>query len=119
VKREVLIVSPFVAEFRTKKMLVMLNSVLSSGAKVTVVTRPPDEYKADYQARIAQLLNILKDHNITVIERSKIHQKFAVIDRRTTWYGSINLLSFGNSEESIMRLESKDISEELLRIECN
>jgi len=39
-----------------------------------------------------------------------------VIDGRTTWYGSINLLSFGSAEESIMRLESLTISGELLKI---
>ena len=38
-----------------------------------------------------------------------------MIDGRASWYGSINLLNFGSSEESIIRLESKGISEELLR----
>jgi len=68
---------------------------------------------------MAQVANMLKEQNIVVIERSKIHYKFAVIDGRTAWYGSINLLSFGNAEESIMRLESKGISEELLKIVRN
>jgi superfamily II DNA or RNA helicase len=115
-KREVLIVSPFVKMNRTERMLQTLDIVLSSGTKVTIVTRPANEYNANDQD-VAQVINMLREHSIIVIERSRIHQKFAVIDRRTTWYGSINLLSFGNAEESIMRLESKGISEELLKIE--
>jgi len=115
-KREVLIVSPYVTKNRTVKMLQTLDDVVSSGTKITVVTRPVDEYNVSDQARITQVIKLLKEHNITVTERSKIHQKFSVIDGRIAWYGSINLLSFGSSEESIMRLESKSISGELLKI---
>ena len=48
-----------------------------------------------------------------MIFRSNIHQKFTIIDNKITWYGSINFLSFGYSEESIMRLESSSIAYEL------
>ena len=34
---------------------------------------------------------------------------------KCVWYGSINLLSYGTSEESIMRIDSVDIAGELLR----
>jgi phosphatidylserine/phosphatidylglycerophosphate/cardiolipin synthase-like enzyme len=50
---------------------------------------------------------------VSVIIKSNIHQKYIIIDNRLVWYGSINLLSFGNSEESIMRLESRELAAEL------
>lgn len=37
------------------------------------------------------------------------------MDQRIVWYGSINLLSFGGAEESIMRLESPTIANELVK----
>ena len=46
---------------------------------------------------------------------SEIHQKFAVMDQKTVWYGSINLLSYGSSQESIMRIESSNIANELIK----
>jgi len=49
-----------------------------------------------------------------VIFKSNIHQKFAICDQKIVWYGSINLLSFGRAEESIMRLENPSIADELL-----
>ncbi|MFV0266682.1 MAG: hypothetical protein ACK5HT_06055 [Draconibacterium sp.] len=49
------------------------------------------------------------------MHQSAIHQKVAVIDQKNTWYGSINLLSYGNAEESIMRIESSNIANELIR----
>jgi superfamily II DNA or RNA helicase len=114
-KREVVIVSPYVTKTRMTKMLETLDSIVSSDVKLTVATRPADDYPDKDRLRVAQMLDVLRKHDAAIIERSRIHQKFAVIDNRTSWYGSINLLSFGNSEESIMRLESKSIAEELLR----
>ena len=110
-----MIVSPYLTKARLIKMMETLERVISSGVKLAVATRPADDYADKDRLRIASLIDLLRKRGANVIERSKIHQKFAVIDSRMSWYGSINLLSFGSSEESIMRLESKGISEELLR----
>jgi phosphatidylserine/phosphatidylglycerophosphate/cardiolipin synthase-like enzyme len=61
-------------------------------------------------------LDLLQNAGVSLICRPNIHQKFAVIDRGIVWYGSINLLSFSGAEESMMRLESPNIANELLKI---
>lgn len=68
------------------------------------------------------IISILKNEVIyklkslkCIVFKSNIHQKFAVMDVRIVWYGSINLLSFGSAEESIMRLESPNIANELIK----
>lgn len=43
-------------------------------------------------------------------------QKFAIIDQMIIWYGGINLLSFGKSDENIIRLDSESIASELIAI---
>ncbi len=58
---------------------------------------------------------MLKDNGIIVVFSPDIHQKFAVMDQKTLWYGSINLLSYGSSQESIMRIESSNIANELIK----
>ena len=50
---------------------------------------------------------------MNVIYKSDFHQKFTVIDNKIVWYGSVNFLSFGTNEESIMRFVSFDIAGEL------
>jgi hypothetical protein len=50
-----------------------------------------------------------------VVLKSNIHQKFAIIDQKMVWYGSINLLSYGSAQESIMRIESPNIANELIK----
>ncbi|WP_348983021.1 hypothetical protein [Desulfosporosinus sp. I2] len=57
---------------------------------------------------------ILQVAGVSLVFKSNIHQKYAVIDQRIVWYGSINLLSFGSAEESIMRLDSPNIANELV-----
>ena len=113
-KQEIILISPFIAKSRTEKMLTLLDKAIFSGTKITIVTRPATDYSEKDRMRITQIIKMLKEHDVTVLERSKIHQKFAVIDGCVAWYGNINLLSFGSSEESIMRLESKYIASELL-----
>jgi phosphatidylserine/phosphatidylglycerophosphate/cardiolipin synthase-like enzyme len=51
---------------------------------------------------------------VQVAFKPNIHQKFAVFDQKIVWYGSINLLSFGRAEESVMRLENPSIADDLL-----
>ncbi len=83
-------------------------------ARVTIVTKPPDNYAEKDRAKIQNCIELLTQQGIAVNTRDRIHQKFAIVDQRVVWYGSINLLSFGFSEESIMRIESMDIAAELM-----
>ena len=99
---------------RVVNILSMLSEPLSRNAKITVMTRPADNYKLSDQPGIAMLIGQLEDAGIEVITKSSIHQKYVVFDQRVVWYGSINFLSFGRSEESMMRFENTDIAGELL-----
>ena len=114
-KLEVVIVSPYLGKTRVMKMLQILQGLIENGITLSVITRPADDYAITDRTRISHLIEMLAARGITVTLRPGFHQKFAVIDSRTSWYGSINLLSFGSAEESIMRLESRAISEELLK----
>ena len=38
------------------------------------------------------------------------------MDQKTVWYGSINLLSYGSAQESIMRLKSSNIANKLISL---
>jgi disulfide oxidoreductase YuzD len=48
-----------------------------------------------------------------IIEQDNTYQKFIVIDNRLVWYGGINLFDIGNSDDTIMRLESRELVAEL------
>jgi hypothetical protein len=43
------------------------------------------------------------------------HRKLAIIDRRITWEGSLNILSHCRSREFMRRIESRRLAEELFK----
>lgn len=110
-RNEILIVSPFLAKRRT---LSALNYFAAANATVRVITKPPDNYAEKDRAKIKDCIELLVQNGVSVTTMERIHQKFAIIDQRIVWYGSINLLSYGSSEESIMRIDSPDIAAELI-----
>lgn len=111
--REILIVSPFVTKRRALQMLELMSVALDQKVKVTIITRLATDFKD--KPALEDTLSVLKTAGVNLVCKSNIHQKYAVIDQRIVWYGSINLLSFGRAEESIMRLNSPNIANELMR----
>ncbi|MDR1589642.1 MAG: DEAD/DEAH box helicase family protein [Oscillospiraceae bacterium] len=116
IAREALIISPFMKRARVAGMLKLLAEPLSQKAMITIITRPPENYKLSDQPEIAALISELKEAGVAAITKNNIYQKYAVLDKAVVWYGSINFLSFGRSEESIMRFENADIAGELIDV---
>lgn len=112
--REAVIVSPFITKRRVAQMLPDL-AALSKRVTVAVVTRPADTYKDKDKPVLEATLASLQDAGVRLLFKANIHQKFAIIDQKIVWYGSINLLSYGSAQECIMRLESLNIAQELMK----
>lgn len=111
--KELVIVSPFLTKNRLTQFVKLFQEPMLRGVKVVVATRPASDFKDTAQAKTAELIATLESSGVIVLQKEKIHQKFALVDARIAWYGSINLLSFGKSEESMMRLENPEVAAEL------
>jgi len=111
--KRLLIVSPFVTKKRMLQITEHFHEILKNQVEIIIITRPAHDFKEDRRSSLEQIFKATEEIGVRLIFRSNIHQKFAIIDDKITWYGSINLLSFGYSEESIMRLESSSIASEL------
>ena len=94
-------------------MMDHFNDLLEKQVKIAVITRPANDYDENRKTMLSDLFATVETSGVQMVYKSNIHQKFAIIDNKITWYGSINLLSFGYSEETIMRLESSSIAREL------
>jgi phosphatidylserine/phosphatidylglycerophosphate/cardiolipin synthase-like enzyme len=112
--REILIVSPFVTKRRTLQIIRDLEPVLSKKVKVFVVTRPKEDVHGKDLTFWTEAISQMEAAGIHLVFKPNIHQKFAVTDQKIVWYGSINLLSYGSAEESMMRIESNKIAFELM-----
>lgn len=113
-QNEILIVSPFMRKARLTQILKVLSPILMNNVSVTIVTRPPEDFKDKDKQIVIDCAEQLKQYGIKVIYKSDFHQKFAIMDQSIVWYGSVNFLSFGTHEESIMRFENSDIAHQLM-----
>ena len=107
---EILIVSPFMRKNRLKQLLPVFTQIVQNGVSVSVVTRPPEDFTGENADLTNENVQTLEAIGVKVIRKSGFHQKFSVTDNKTVWYGSVNFLSFGTNEESIMRFESYDLA---------
>lgn len=113
-QERVVIVSPFVTVKRVQWIKEALQRCAQNRTHMMIVTRKPDSLPASSQHAAETAISMLRNAGAEVICREGIHQKFAMVDDRIVWYGSINLLSFGASQESIIRLVSSSIARALL-----
>jgi superfamily II DNA or RNA helicase len=113
--KDILIVSPFVRKRRAMQMTQQLKMAAINNVRVVVVTRPVEEYKLSDQEALRETFDLFEENEIRIVLKPNIHQKFALIDQKVVWYGSINYLSYGSAEESVMRIESANIANELLK----
>ena len=76
--------------------------------------RAVEDFPEKDQKSVIENTQKLESYGIEVQYKSGFHQKFTVIDSQIVWYGSVNFLSFGTAEESIMRFTSHDIAGQLV-----
>lgn len=113
-KKQIVIVSPYATLRRIRWLESTLSQLCEKEIQVVVITRPASSFqgKAAVSAQLATDALLLM--GVTIHFRDSIHQKYAIIDDKIVWYGSVNLLSFGASQESIMRLVSGSIARALM-----
>jgi superfamily II DNA or RNA helicase len=109
-KKEILIVSPYIRKKHISTVLEWLKIPLQAKLPITIITRPIESYKEQEQVR--KCIELIQT-KLTVIQKPDTYQKFIIIDNRLVWYGGINLFDFDSSEDTIMRLESRELVDEL------
>lgn len=112
------IVSPYASASRAKWLIPSIEQGRQKRVKFSSTTRPPGSLPVSSRNTAQAASELLKEQGCELLFRAGIHQKYTVIDGRIVWYGSSNLLSFGPSQESMMRLVSSSIARKLMEMEC-
>jgi KaiC/GvpD/RAD55 family RecA-like ATPase len=115
-REEVVILSPFLSVKRSGNFVDLFRALVQRGVKVTVYTRPPKSQVGDFALGAAEVVDQLRAIEVEVIERWKMHQKVAIIDRKVGWEGSLNILSHRDSGEQMRRLPFGKAVNELMRL---
>ena len=109
-----MISSPTLSRKQVEQLLTLIQSGQEKGLKVTIITWHPDVYHYGNDEQRLGLLEKLRIAGCEIRFAQENCQHFGVIDEKIVWYGSMNLLSRDDVEDNIMRLESREIAEELL-----
>lgn len=100
---EVIIESPFIASRRFNELLPTISTLRHRGVRVIVNTRNPEEHDHDYAGQAYDAIMALQELDVAVLYTTKLHRKLSIIDRKITWEGSLNILSFSDSCELMRR----------------
>lgn len=112
--KNIVISSPVISGQKVYALIDLLKEKQISGVDVTIVTWEPDSYGYGNSTFWMQLHEDMRQAGfyIKTVEDSCEH--FAVIDQEVVWYGSMNLLGKEKVEDSMMRVDSKEIAAELM-----
>lgn len=114
--KEIVISSPGMNKAMVMKTLDQIKDRQLAGVNVNVITIPAEKYPEKRVEATKALIEELIKSGVHVTVKSGLHEHFAVIDQKIVWYGSLNLLSRGKENDSLMRVRSDDIAAELLEI---
>ncbi|MFA7494217.1 MAG: phospholipase D-like domain-containing protein, partial [Proteiniphilum sp.] len=109
-KKEILIACPYIRKKQINTVHGLLENSLSKGVEATIITLPLESYRE--QERAKKCIELLQT-KVNVKTKTGIYQKYVIIDNRLVWYGSIGLLDYIDSDDTVMRLESSELVEEL------
>ncbi len=114
-KKELVISSPFISKISLTRLLDNFKALLNTGVKVKIITRSEEDFNGASRENMKAIYETLTKIGIDLIFKTNLYKKFAVIDNKVVWYGGINLLSYSNSEDSIIRLDNVEIANEMLK----
>ena len=115
-KKEVVIESPYITSKRMNVLFPVLDKLTRKGIKIYIITRNPKEHEGDMALQAAREIRECEYIGIKVLFcRGNHHRKLAMLDRKITWEGSLNILSQCYSREFMRRIESKRLTQELFQ----
>jgi len=114
--RRIIIYSPFATTDRVSFLLPQLQGAVERGVEVYVVTKAHSERSRSELSTIKAIENQLTQTGIAVIHKLRMHEKLVFVDEDVTWSGSLNPLSFSNTQEIMERRKSKAVLKDYFQI---
>ncbi len=114
-EEEVIILSPFISVRRSAQFAEFFRVLINRGVKVRIFTQPIKRQTGKLAIDAAKVVEQMQKIGVDVIERERVHQKVAIIDRKIAWEGSLNILSHRDTHEQMRRLPYVKAVNELIR----
>jgi hypothetical protein len=112
----IIVYSPFASTGRVSFLLPQLQAAFERGVEVYVITKALSERSKSELSSIKKIEAQLAEVGIAVIHKLRMHEKLVFIDEDVTWSGSLNPLSFSNTQEIMERRKSKAVLKDYFQI---
>jgi hypothetical protein len=109
--RRIVIYSPFITDQRISLLQADLRAAIERGVNVFVITKAPSERRKREAAAYTAIEAALRGWGITVIHKFHMHEKVVFVDDRILWQGSLNPLSFSDTQEVMERRDGREVVE--------
>ena len=106
--KSIIISSPQLNEKKVLSFIDLIKDRQEKGVSVNVFTKQTDDPYTN------NLIDLLYGNGVFVEVYPDLDSYFAVIDQEIVWHGGINLLGKSNIYDSLMRVKSTTIAEELI-----
>jgi AAA domain-containing protein/phospholipase D-like protein len=104
--KRIVIYSPFMTTQRVNALGSAVVAAIERGVRVFVVTKPRQERKLNELSWYKPLEEMMNDWGATIIHKAGMHEKLVFLDDEILWSGSLNPLSFSNTQEIMERRAS-------------
>lgn len=111
-KSRVVIYSPFMTTDRVSFLLPQLQAAAARGASVFIVTKPYVERSKSELGVVREIEAQLTSVGCVVIHKMGMHEKLVFVDSEIVWSGSLNPLSYSNTQEIMERRKSRRVLED-------
>jgi len=112
----IVIYSPFITRNRLAELSIALRAARERGVNIFIVTKPLQERGKRVQPEYRYLEGSLREWGITIIHKRGMHEKLVIIDEKILWTGSLNPLSFSDTQEIMERRVSEVILQEYSKV---
>ncbi len=113
--KRIVIFSPFISQDRINKLMPQMQAAISRGIKIFAITKDIRE-RSNYERPVYHKLEKhLADCGIVVIHKKGMHEKVVFIDDEIIWTGSLNPLSYKNTQELMERRVSLKVYEDYIK----
>jgi phosphatidylserine/phosphatidylglycerophosphate/cardiolipin synthase-like enzyme len=113
-KQEVIIESPFITTKRITLLMPVIRKLTKRGVRIIVNTKPLYEHEPGYYVQAEKAVAQLQELGVLVLFTGGHHRKLAIIDKRITWEGSLNILSQNDSCEFMRRIYSEQLANQMI-----
>ncbi len=115
-RERVVIYSPFLTPDRVAMLELHLRAAIERGVRIYLITKTIEERNVGQRETSREIEGTLRRWGVTVLHKFHMHEKLVFLDEQLLWSGSLNSLSFTDTQEVMERRVSREVVNDYARV---